>query len=66
MDIGGPLRVIDRYQRAHAWLGFPLAVAKRFGDSGAGSLAATIACYGFFLGVPVAHGARLGGGPGAA
>ena len=39
---------MDRYQRAHAWLGFPVAVAKRFGDSGAGSLAATIAYYGFF------------------
>ena len=48
LDRGRPLRVIDRFQRTHGWLGFPLAVAKRFGESGAGSLAATIAYFGFF------------------
>lgn len=53
LDIGRPVRVIDGFQRAHGWLGFPLAVAKRFGDSGAGSLAATIAYYGFFSVFPL-------------
>ncbi|HEY7762268.1 MAG TPA: YihY/virulence factor BrkB family protein [Actinomycetota bacterium] len=53
MDIGRPLRAIDRYQRAHGWLGFPLAVSKRYGDSGAGGLAATIAYYGFFSVFPL-------------
>ncbi|HJR97106.1 MAG TPA: YihY/virulence factor BrkB family protein [Actinomycetota bacterium] len=53
VDIGRPLRVIDRCQRAHGWLGFPLAVTKRYGDSGAGGLAATIAYYGFFSVFPL-------------
>jgi len=53
VDIGRPLRAIDRYQRAHGWLGFPLAVTKRYGDSGAGGLAATIAYYGFFSVFPL-------------
>jgi len=53
VDIGRPLRAIDRYQRAHGWLGFPLAVMKRYGDSGAGGLAATIAYYGFFSVFPL-------------
>ena len=53
MDIGRPLRGIDGFQRTHGWLGFPLAVAKRFGESGAGSLAATIAYYGFFSVFPL-------------
>lgn len=48
MDVGAPVRWVDRYQRTHAWLAFPLAVGKRFGESGAGSLAAAIAYYGFF------------------
>ena len=39
---------MDRFQRAHAWAGLPLAVVKRFGEHGAGSLAASIAYYGFF------------------
>lgn len=41
-------RRVDAYQRRHRWLGFPLAVAKKFGDDGAGRLAALIAYYGFF------------------
>jgi YihY family inner membrane protein len=53
LDIARPLRAIDGFQRAHGWLGFPLAVAKRFGDSGAGGLAATIAYYGFFSVFPL-------------
>jgi membrane protein len=39
---------LDIYQRAHPWLGFPLAVAKKFGDDQAANLAALIAYYGFF------------------
>jgi membrane protein len=39
---------IDTYQQRHAWLGFPIAVAKKFGDDRAGNLAALIAYYGFF------------------
>jgi YihY family inner membrane protein len=48
MDVGGPLRAVDAWQRGRTWAALPVAVAKRFGDSGAGSLAATIAYYGFF------------------
>ncbi|HEY7668903.1 MAG TPA: YihY/virulence factor BrkB family protein [Actinomycetota bacterium] len=39
---------LDRVQRARPWLAFPVAVAKKFGDDRAGSLAALIAYYGFF------------------
>jgi YihY family inner membrane protein len=38
----------DRFQRRHAWLGFPLAVRQKYADDGGGYLAATIAYYGFF------------------
>ena len=38
----------DRLQRGHRWLGFPLAVVKKFHDDDAGSLAALVAYYGFF------------------
>lgn len=48
MDVGTPLRWVDRYQRAHRWLALPFGVAKRFGESGAGLLAASMAYYGFF------------------
>jgi len=48
MDVSAPLRWVDRYQRAHRWLALPFGVAKRFGESGAGLLAASIAYYGFF------------------
>ncbi|HEY5859880.1 MAG TPA: YhjD/YihY/BrkB family envelope integrity protein [Actinomycetota bacterium] len=48
MDIAAPIRKLDGFQRTHPWMGFPLAVVKRFGDSGAGSLAAALAYYGFF------------------
>jgi YihY family inner membrane protein len=53
VDLGRPLRAIDRFQRDHGWLGFPLAVAKRYGDGGAGGLAAMIAYYGFFSVFPL-------------
>jgi membrane protein len=38
----------DRYQRRHAWLGFPLAVRQKYSDDQGGYLAATITYYGFF------------------
>ena len=39
---------VDRAQQRTGWLGFPLAVLKKFGDDKAGQLAALIAYYGFF------------------
>jgi YihY family inner membrane protein len=48
VDIAGSVRAVDRFQRDHPWAGFPIAVSKRFGESGAGGLAAAIAYYGFF------------------
>jgi len=48
VELAAPLRAVDRFQRPRPWLSVPLAVVKRFGDSGAGTLAATIAYYGFF------------------
>ncbi len=38
----------DRYQRRHAWLGFPLAVRQKYSDDQGGYLAAAITYYGFF------------------
>jgi YihY family inner membrane protein len=43
-----PIEKLDEYQRRHAWLGFLLAVVKKFGDDEAGKQAALIAYYGFF------------------
>ena len=48
MNVLAPIDRLDQLQREHAWAGIPYAVVKRFGDSGAGSLAAAIAYYGFF------------------
>jgi membrane protein len=49
---------VDGYQRSHPWLGFPLAVGKKFGDDQGGYLAALVAYYGFFsLLPPVLRGA---------
>jgi YihY family inner membrane protein len=42
------LEKVDAYQQRHPWLGFPLAVVKKFGDDEAGKQAALIAYYGFF------------------
>jgi YihY family inner membrane protein len=39
---------LDRRAARHAWLGFPLAVFKKFGEDRAGQLAALIAYYSFF------------------
>ena len=37
------LRAVDEFQQQHAWLAFPVAVWKKFGDDQAGNLAALIA-----------------------
>jgi YihY family inner membrane protein len=42
------LRAIDRFQQRHAWLGFPVAVVKKYGDDQGGHHAALLAYYGFF------------------
>jgi YihY family inner membrane protein len=47
------MRRIDDHQQGHPWLGFPLAVMKKFGDDEAGNLAALIAYYGFFSMFPL-------------
>lgn len=44
----GPLAPIDRLQRRTPWLGFLMGVVKRFGEDGAGRLAAVISYYAFF------------------
>ena len=41
-------RRFDAYQQAHTWIGFPVAVAKKFKDDRAGYLAALMAYYAFF------------------
>ena len=42
------LEGVDDLQRRSRPLGIAYAIIKRFGESGAGSLAATVAYYGFF------------------
>src|SRR5947208_6116485 len=44
----GLIDKLDGYQRRRSWLGFPIAVAKKFGDDEAGKQAALIAYYTFF------------------
>src|SRR3954447_16011054 len=44
----GLINRLDGYQRRHPWLGFPIGVAKKFGDDEAGKQAALIAYYAFF------------------
>ena len=39
---------VDRLQRGHGWLGFPVAVLKKFGEDRATSLAVLVAYYAFF------------------
>lgn len=41
------LEAVDRYQRRHSWLGFPLAVIYKFGDDQGPYLTALITYYGF-------------------
>jgi membrane protein len=48
MDLLGPLKKFDRHQQQSRWLRIPMAVIKKFGDDGAGSLAALVAYYAFF------------------
>jgi len=43
MDIQRIIRAVDALQQRHAWLAFPVAVWKKFGDDQAGNLAALIA-----------------------
>lgn len=46
-------RRLDRYQRAHPPVAFPLAVVKKFGEDKAGYLAALVAYFGFFSVFPL-------------
>ena len=48
MDVKQLVGRIDRIQREREWIGFPLAVFKKFGEDQAANLAALIAYYGFF------------------
>ena len=41
--IKSTLRAVDEFQQRRAWLAFPVAVWKKFGDDEAGNLAALIA-----------------------
>lgn len=47
------LRKADRSQRSRPWLAFPLAVLKKYGDDGAGNLAALMAHYAFLSIFPI-------------
>jgi membrane protein len=44
---------LDRYQQRHRWLGFPIAVGKKFGEDQAANLAALISYYAFFSFFPL-------------
>ena len=48
MDPLSPVKRFDAYQQRHTGLAIPLAVVKKFGDDGAGNLAALVAYYAFF------------------
>jgi YihY family inner membrane protein len=50
------LRAIDQFQQGHSVLGFPVGVAKKFGDDQAGKHAALLAYYGFFSLFPLLLG----------
>jgi membrane protein len=41
------VRGFDRYQQRHAWLGFPVAVLRKFDDDQGGSMSALLAYYAF-------------------
>jgi YihY family inner membrane protein len=47
------IRAFDRFHERHAWLAFPYAVMKKFGDDQAGGLAAQMAYYGFLALFPL-------------
>src|SRR3954447_20765793 len=46
--MGALLRRLDRAQKRRPWLAFTFAVLKKFGEDGAGNLAALIAYYAIF------------------
>jgi YihY family inner membrane protein len=48
MDPTAPIKRFDRFQQRHAGAAIPLAVVKKFGNDGAGNLAALVAYYAFF------------------
>ena len=50
---GSAYRAFDRYQRRHAWLGFPLAVRQKYSDDQGAYLAATVTYYAFFSVFPL-------------
>ncbi|HEY2327075.1 MAG TPA: YhjD/YihY/BrkB family envelope integrity protein [Gaiellaceae bacterium] len=47
------LQRFDEFQRSRAWLGFPLAVAKKYSEDQGGYLAATVTYYAFFSVFPL-------------
>jgi YihY family inner membrane protein len=53
MTFNERLQTIDSFQQRHRGLSFLAAVIKKFGDDGAGRLAALIAYYGFFALFPL-------------
>lgn len=53
MDPLAPLHALDRRQRRHRGLAFPIAVLKKFSDDHGANLAALIAYYGFFALFPL-------------
>jgi len=71
MSLGRRLRALDRWQQCHRRASFAAAVIKKFGDDGAGQLAALISYYGFFSLFPLllvfvtVLGFVLQGNPGA-
>ncbi len=44
---------VDRYQRTHRWIGFPIAVVYKYADDQGGYLAALITYYGFLSVFPL-------------
>ena len=46
--LGAGYEALDRFQQDRSWLGFPLAVWRKYGDDQGGYLAATISYYAFF------------------
>jgi YihY family inner membrane protein len=48
MSVRARQEALDRYQQGHAWLGFPIAVHRKYAEEQGSYLAATISYYGFF------------------
>ena len=48
MNLRSRAEALDRYQRGHAWLGFPLSVGQKYAEDQGGYLAAILTYYGFF------------------